>query len=196
MTSCASSSDTTSGNGAQATTTSSGGSGGQPSVGGSGVGAAGGGTGGDGGSQGGSGGDGGCSPLASLDPSFGVSGVQQIAMVGMPGGTSSDLDRDYGRTIALAPTGEIVFAGEWYDGSSYDFALVRLTATGGLDSSFGTGGKVTQHGFSASAPLRGVVIDGSGHVIVAGALSSFGGNYAIARLTSLGAPSPRNHILN
>jgi uncharacterized delta-60 repeat protein len=109
-------------------------------------------------------------------------------MVGMPGGTSSDLDRDYGRTIALAPTGEIVFAGEWYDGSSYDFALVRLTATGGLDSSFGTGGKVTQHGFSASAPLRGVVIDGSGHVIVAGALSSFGGNYAIARLTSLGAP--------
>src|SRR5262245_152992 len=99
MMSCASS-DTTSGNGAQATSTSSGGSGGQASAGGSGAGAAGGGTGGDGGSQGGGGGDGGCRPFASLDSSFGVSGVEQIAMVGMPGGTSSDLDRDYGRSIA------------------------------------------------------------------------------------------------
>jgi uncharacterized delta-60 repeat protein len=140
------------------------------------------------GAQGGSFGAGGCSSLASLDPSFGVSGVQQIAMVGMPGGTSSDLDRDYGRTIALSPTGEIVFAGEWYSGNSYDFALVRLSATGSLDASFGTGGKVTQHGFSAAAPLRGVVIDVSGNITVAGALSSFAGTYAIARLTSQGAP--------
>jgi uncharacterized delta-60 repeat protein len=196
---CASS-ETTSGS--EATTTGVGASAGQPPVGGSGGQGGSGGAGGSGGSggAGGQGGSGGavggggsggqaCSgPPASLDATFGTSGVQQIAMVGAPGGTMSDLDRDYGRTIAPSPGGGIVFAGEWYDGSSYNFALVRLTANGALDPSFGVGGKVTQNGFASAAPLRGVVVDGSGSVFVAGALTTFARPYGIGKLTSQGLP--------
>ena len=44
--------------------------------------------------------------------------------------------------MAVQSDGKIVVAG-FLNGSNYDFALVRYTAAGALDASFGSGGKVT-----------------------------------------------------
>ena len=43
--------------------------------------------------------------------------------------------------------GKIVVAGDSYNGSNRDFALVRYLSDGSLDTIFGTGGKVTQDFF-------------------------------------------------
>jgi uncharacterized delta-60 repeat protein len=44
--------------------------------------------------------------------------------------------------VAVLSDGKILAAG-WAEGSDFDFALARYTSTGGLDASFGVGGKVT-----------------------------------------------------
>jgi uncharacterized delta-60 repeat protein len=125
----------------------------------------------------------------ALDPGFGGDGFVQIATTGQPGGMSSDLDRDYGTAIALAPDGDIVFGGERYDGSSYNFALVRLQADGALDPGFGTGGVLTDHGFPGPSRIRGVAVDSAGNVVVAVAVGNTG-MYGLARLTGQGDPDP------
>ena len=161
--------------GASATSTSSSASGG-----GSAASAGGAGEGGSGGAA--------CGAATALDATFGNGGAKQLAVVGAPGAFGSDTDRDYGRAIAVEPGGNIVFAGVWYSGQSYDFALMRLGSDGSLDPTFGTAGIVKQHSFAAPAPLRGVALDGSGNIVVAGALTSFGGPYGLARFTAQGTP--------
>lgn len=155
------------------TTTSTSGGGSTASAGGSG----------DGGSGGAA-----CGAPTALDTTFGNGGEKQLAVVGVPGAFGSDSDRDYGRAIAVESGGNIVFAGVWYSGQSYDFALMRLASDGSLDPSFGTAGIVKQHAFAAPAPLRGVALDGAGNIVVAGALTSFGGPYGLARFTPQGTP--------
>jgi uncharacterized delta-60 repeat protein len=65
-----------------------------------------------------------------LDPSFGTDGKAVIRI-----GTTGDA----ARALTLQQDGKIVVAG----GSRNEFALVRYSPDGGLDSAFGTGGKVT-----------------------------------------------------
>src|SRR5207244_13036554 len=50
---------------------------------------------------------------------------------------------DYGQAVAIDSSGRIVVAGNTYNGTNYDAALVRYNANGSLDTTFGTGGKVT-----------------------------------------------------
>ena len=49
---------------------------------------------------------------------------------------------DYGYSVAVQSDGKIVVAGYSYNGSNYDFALVRYKANGSLDTSFNGTGKV------------------------------------------------------
>ena len=56
-----------------------------------------------------------------------------------PIGSSADV----GNSVAVQSDGKIIVAGYSHNGSNDDFALVRYTAAGVLDPSFGTGGKVT-----------------------------------------------------
>jgi uncharacterized delta-60 repeat protein len=72
----------------------------------------------------------------SLDKSFGNKGVVKTNIQG----------QDYGWVMALQADGKIVVAGT----SAGDLAVVRYNTDGSLDTSFGTGGKVTRH---FSAPL-------------------------------------------
>jgi len=65
-----------------------------------------------------------------LDPSFGTDGKAVIRI-----GTTGDV----ARALTLQQDGKIVVAG----GSRNEFALVRYSPDGGLDPTFGTGGKVT-----------------------------------------------------
>jgi uncharacterized delta-60 repeat protein len=75
---------------------------------------------------------------------------------------------DFGRSVTLQTDGKILVAGESFNGSNIDFALVRYNPDGSLDTSFGSGGMITT-GIAASDD-RGfsVVVDGSGRILVAG----------------------------
>jgi uncharacterized delta-60 repeat protein len=69
-----------------------------------------------------------------LDPSFGSGGKVLTDL-----GTSSG---DVARAITLQPDGRIVAAGESDAGGNIEYALVRYTRAGVLDSSFGSSGAV------------------------------------------------------
>src|SRR5437879_772843 len=70
----------------------------------------------------------------SLDTTFGGGGK-----VTTPMGTSND----EGQAVAIDSSGRIVVAGYSFNGTNKDVAVVRYTASGGLDTTFGSGGKVT-----------------------------------------------------
>jgi uncharacterized delta-60 repeat protein len=69
----------------------------------------------------------------SLDSTFG-SGGKLIVPVG-----SSD---DFGNSLTQQADGKLVLGGTSYNGSTYDFSLIRLNTNGSLDSTFGSGGKL------------------------------------------------------
>ncbi len=50
---------------------------------------------------------------------------------------------DIAKAIAIQSDGKIVVAGYSHNGANNDFAVVRYTSTGTLDTTFGTGGIVT-----------------------------------------------------
>ncbi len=86
--------------------------------------------------------------------------------------------------MAIQSDGKIVVTGIF--GSS-DLAMARYNADGSLDTTFGTGGKVTTTGFAASYGFS-VAIQGDGKIVVAGS-SAGGGGFAVARYLA-GEPAP------
>ena len=114
-----------------------------------------------------------------LDPTFG-SGGKVITAVGS--------GNDRGNSVAVQSDGKIVVAGYSSNGSNYDFALVRYTATGALDVSFGSGGKVSTPIGSSTDEGNSMALQSDGRIVVAG--STFNGSYtdfALARCTTSGA---------
>ena len=73
-------------------------------------------------------------PDGSLDPSFGTGGVVRTPIDLVPGGYDQAL------AIALGSNGSIVLAGDAQVGQTNDFAFVRYTSSGALDSSFSNDG--------------------------------------------------------
>ncbi len=109
----------------------------------------------------------------SLDSTFG-SGGKVTTPIG------SELDQAYG--VAIQGDGKIVVAGYSNNGSNNDFAVVRYTTTGALDSTFGSGGKVTTPIGSGLDQAYGVGIQSDGKIVVAG-YSNNGSNddFAVVR---------------
>ena len=70
-----------------------------------------------------------------------------------------------------------------------DFALARYNSDGSLDTTFGTGGKVTTGFGSNDAIAISVVIQPDGKIVVAGSntASPTGSDYALARYNSDGS---------
>ena len=114
----------------------------------------------------------------SLDTGFGTGGKAIT-----PIGSGSDI----GRKVAIQSDGKIVVAGCSFNGSNNDFAVVRYTTTGSLDTSFNVTGKVTTPiGNDADSPY-GLAIQGDGKIVVAG--SSYNGSnndFALARYNANG----------
>lgn len=102
--------------------------------------------------------------IGGLDPTFGSSGIVITDIRGFQDGASA---------LKLQSDGKIVVAGASQDSSfSSDFALVRYTTTGSLDSSFGTGGKIITDFFGRSDVARALAIQQDGRIIAAGLVGS------------------------
>src|SRR5205807_9863274 len=75
---------------------------------------------------------------------------------------------DDARSGVLQPDGKIVAVGSTNTGSKTDLALARYNADGSLDSTIGTGGKVTTDLGGVNQAANSVVIQSDGKLVVAG----------------------------
>ncbi|HYU56600.1 MAG TPA: delta-60 repeat domain-containing protein, partial [Actinomycetota bacterium] len=116
-------------------------------------------------------------------------GVARLTTVGQPDLTfSGDGELRTGFTggaataqaVVVQPNGRIVVAGQVESTTTQDFALVRYTVAGALDSSFGNGGRRTTS-FGQSDAATGVAIQADGRIVAAGYASGSTADFALAR---------------
>ncbi|MBK7352246.1 MAG: hypothetical protein IPJ05_00195 [Nitrosomonas sp.] len=116
----------------------------------------------------------------SLDTSFG----------GGSGYVSTDLagGNDRADSLTIQSDGKVILAGFGFNGTSFDFALVRYNTDGSLDTSFnGTGKVLTDFGGNSSDTGNEVRVQADGKIVVAGWSDTGGTNdFAIARYNANG----------
>jgi len=100
----------------------------------------------------------------TLDASFGTGGQVTTDFGTLEQGFSFA----FPESLALQADGKIVVAGYAFIGQSEDFALVRYNSDGTLDTSFGTGGKLTNDFSGASDMASAVAVQPDGRIVVAG----------------------------
>src|SRR6266508_6659951 len=115
----------------------------------------------------------------SLDSSFGTGGTVTTAFAG---------GYDVGFRVALQPDGKILVVGFDYDGTRTYFALARYDANGSLDTSFGSGGKVTTAIGSSVDSARDVKVQADGKIVAVGYSSSSGSSsFTLVRYNTNGS---------
>ncbi len=87
-------------------------------------------------------------------------------------------------STAVQGDGKIVAAGYTWNGSNYDFLLVRYNTNGSLDITFGGNGKLITDFGSTSDYARSVAIQTDGKIVVAGSAND---NFALARYNTSGS---------
>lgn len=107
----------------------------------------------------------------TLDSTFGTGGIVKTAFS----------ERAYAYSVAIQSDGKIVVGGD----GGYAFGLARYTSSGALDSTFGTGGKVTTT-IGGESAIRSIAIQSDGKIVAAGYTEQFG-DFVVARYTSAGA---------
>jgi uncharacterized delta-60 repeat protein len=115
----------------------------------------------------------------SLDTSFSGDGIQTTAL---------GSDRDESFSVVLQSDGHIVVAGYSSNGSNNDFAVVRYTSTGSLDTTFSGDGKQTTSIGSGNDVAYSVVLQSNGKIVAAG-YSRTGSNdgFAVVRYNTDGS---------
>ncbi len=95
---------------------------------------------------------------------------------------------DEARSVAIQNNGKIIVAGYSWNGSNYDFSLVRYCADGSLDIKFGIGGKViTDMGSHNGDYACNIAIQSDGKIVVAGYTGSSGNeDFALVRYNGNG----------
>ncbi|MDS4056736.1 LamG-like jellyroll fold domain-containing protein, partial [Accumulibacter sp.] len=116
-----------------------------------------------------------CNADGSVDTGFGNNG-SVVTAIGAGG--------DFAWEMALQADGKILVAGESYNGSNSDFALVRYNTDGSLDASFGSGGKVTTAIGSGNEQAMGLAVQADGRIVLAG---WSGSDFALARYNTDGS---------
>jgi len=119
----------------------------------------------------------------SLDLTFDGDGI-----VTTPIGSSNEI----ATAISLQSNGKIIVGGFSFNGGNDDFALVRYNSNGTLDSSFGTGGKVTTDFSSSNDYALALAIQADSRVIVVGSSNT---NFAAAAY-SLGTTTGCSYSLS
>jgi uncharacterized delta-60 repeat protein len=82
--------------------------------------------------------------------------------------TSIGSANDVANAMVLQSDGKIVLSGVSYNGSDFDFTLVRYTANGSLDTSFDTDGKVTTDFAGSHENSYALVLQADGKILAAG----------------------------
>ena len=119
-----------------------------------------------------------------LDPTFGTDGKVL---------TDFDHSTDIANAVAIQADGKLVVVGTTYrdnDFSGEDFAVVRYNPDGGLDKTFGVGGKVQTDFPGLAAVASSVVVQPDGKIVVAGGafpLFTFLGDFKVVRYNSNGS---------
>jgi len=112
-----------------------------------------------------------------LDPGFGTAGKLTLANLSL------------GEGLAVQGDGRIVVAGSARVGATRQFALMRLSAAGAPDGTFGTAGLVTMGLSTQDDFSRAVALQPDGKIVVAGLSSnSVNSDFAVARFDPSGAP--------
>ena len=120
----------------------------------------------------------------ALDPTFGSDGRVRTDFGGR---------YDEALAVAVQPDGRIVVAGSSADATGSDMAVARYTRDGTLDPSF-DGDGMTLVDFGGDAVARALALQRDGKVVVAGwaivpsGVGCCAADFALARLTSAGAP--------
>jgi uncharacterized delta-60 repeat protein len=114
----------------------------------------------------------------SLDSSFGTGGRVTTDFAGRS---------DNGTAIAVQPDGKILVAGGVdLSATQFDFGLVRYNANGSLDSTFGSGGKVTTDFNGGLDGASAIGLQGDGRIVLAGFATAGDPHMALARYNSNG----------
>jgi uncharacterized delta-60 repeat protein len=95
----------------------------------------------------------------SLDTSFNGTG-KLIQPVGAGTDTSS--------SIVLQADGQILLGGKSWNGTDFDFSLIRLNSDGTLDNSFNGTGKLIQHIGSGADAGASITLQSDGKIVLAG----------------------------
>src|SRR5262245_4675492 len=131
----------------------------------------------------------------TLDTTFGAGG-KVTTTFNAPPSPSSLFAQAF--SVAVQPDGRIVAAGYIGIGAClfngleqpcFDFALARYNSNGTLDTTFGTGGKVTTDFADPNDQAESVAVQPDGRIVVAGAAGRFtnrGFDFALARYNTNG----------
>jgi uncharacterized delta-60 repeat protein len=118
----------------------------------------------------------------SVDTSFG----------GGPAVTPVANSEDYAHAVAVQPDGKVVTAGTTAISTGTVVALTRHLRDGGLDPSFGTGGKVITQVGARGDSARAVTVQADGKIVVAGWTDATGtdSNFLVLRYRGDGTLDP------
>jgi uncharacterized delta-60 repeat protein len=124
-------------------------------------------------------------PDGGLDATFGSGGRVSTDFFGLG---------EIGRALALQPDGKMVMAGEVNPNEDDSlFGLARYNPNGTLDSSFGSGGKLSSNVFGPVSINNAVIIQSTGNILSAGfglTGSPAHAVFALVRLNSDGSLDP------
>ncbi len=119
----------------------------------------------------------------SLDSSFGSGGAESI--IDLPAAFEM-----HGRSVAIAPGGQIVIGGDQPSGGFPHMVVVRLNSNGSLDSSFGSGG-IAHADLGEDSTAKGIEVQPNGKVLIGG---SSGPGRASGRERLRRAAQQRRHV--
>jgi uncharacterized delta-60 repeat protein len=113
----------------------------------------------------------------AVDTTFGVGGEVTFNFASASSGANA---------LVLQTDGKLVIAGGSYS-TNQTFALARLNSNGALDTTFGTGGKVTTS-FGAGESANALALQADGKLVaVGGRYNGSNGSFALARYNSNGS---------
>ncbi len=115
----------------------------------------------------------------SLDTTFGTGGKVTTDFNG---------NDNFSNSIALQSDGKIILGGISSNSTNDDFALARYNSDGSLDTTFGTGGKVTTDFNSSNDASFSIVLQSDGKIILGGiSNNSTNDDFALAKYNSDGS---------